>query len=257
MKVTFVELPENLQADSPKWEDKKQLIQLEKSDVLLTNEMPFGRWLFDKAEYDAVTASDVIRENELGVEALKKLELPVVLSSRPIQHDSKLANEAFALINGVYHRAHRKQYFPDEPGFYEAAWFKGDQSGFEVINIGQVSVGFMLCTEVMFSEWARAYRRQGAHLIVVPRSTEQNIEKWKTAASLAAIVSGCYVVSSNRAGRFSDDITFGGHGFAFAPDGTLIAETSATKPIVSFELDIDLVQYQQRQFPCYVKEPNL
>ncbi len=72
----------------------------------------------------------------------------------------------------------------------------------------------------MYNEWARSYGRQGAHLIVVPRASEQSFECRKTAAAMAAIVSGCYVVSSNRVGISGSELEFGGKGFAFAPDGS-------------------------------------
>ena len=103
--------------------------------------------------------------HDLGVDALKRLGLPLVLSSRPVPSANILANEAFALIDGNYHFAHQKHYFPEEPGFYETAWFRTAQKGFE--------------------------RR-------------------KTAAAMAAIVSGCYVVSSNRVGKTGTELVFGG-----------------------------------------------
>lgn len=109
----------------------------------------------------------------------------------------------------------------------------------------------------MFNEWARSYRRQGAHLLVIPRASEQGFERWKTAAAMAAIVSGCYVVSANRVGKCGDELTFGGKGFAFSPDGSLISETSSDNPVVSFDLDFGFVENQQKQYPCYVREIGL
>ena len=47
---------------------------------------------------------------------------------------------------------------------------------------------------------------------------------WDAAARMAAIVSGCYVLSSNRVsyGARSGQ-RFGGHGFAYSPAGDLLA----------------------------------
>lgn len=254
MNITFVELPEGLNTDSGAWEVLRSQVDRDKTDVLVTNEMPFGRWLCSSETYDPSQADESILAHDAGVKALINLNLPLVLSSRPIACNEKLANEAFALTADGYQFAHQKQYFPDEPGFYETAWFQTEKKGFDVIQSQGITIGFMLCTEVMFSEWARAYRRQGAHLIVVPRATGQSYDKWRTAASMAAIVSGCYVVSSNRVGQVGESPIFGGKGFAFAPDGSLIAETSTEQPYVTFELDPNWVRKQQTLYPCYVKE---
>ncbi len=254
MKITYIESPEGLTHEGPEWEKLQQQILLEKPDVLVTNEMPFGQWLAACNEYNTVDAEESILAHDLGVDALKQLGLPLVLSSRPVSSKGKLANEAFALIDGDYHFAHQKHYFPDEPGFYETAWFRTAKKSFKVIQANRLTVGFLLCTELMFNEWARSYRRQGAQLIVIPRASEQGFERWKTAAAMAAIVSGCYVVSSNRFGKASSELEFGGKGFAFAPDGSQISETSTNNPVVSFNLDISTVEKQQKQYPCYVRE---
>ena len=146
-------------------------------------------------------------------------------------------------------RVHHKQYFPAEPGYFETEWFKADLPGFETVELGGWKAGFMLCTELFFTEWARQYRLQGANLIAVPRAAGQSLRTWMPAAQTAAIVSGCYVASSNRVGG-----DFGGRGFCIAPDGNVIAETSAQNPVVVFEMDIEVSRNQQREYPCYVAE---
>jgi len=106
----------------------------------------------------------------------------------------------------------------------------------------------------MFNEWARHYRRQGAHVIAVPRASGAS-QKWYTAAAMAAIVSGCYVLSSNRAPAEHDqELNFAGRGFAFSPAGELLAETSPSNPLVSVEIDVARVAEAQRSYPCYVRE---
>jgi N-carbamoylputrescine amidase len=257
MKVTFIESAEGLTAKSTAWQLLSSQIAMQQPDVLVTNEMPFGAWLAVKNQFNLLDAGISVSAHDEGLEALSALNIPLILSSRPILLGQKLANEAFALIDGEYCAAHHKHYFPNESGFYEVSWFEARKKGFDVITINELVVGFLLCTEVMFNEWARHYGRQGAHLIVVPRATGQNFTQWKTAASMAAIVSGCYVVSSNRVGQYDDTLTFGGKGFAFAPDGILICETTAQNPVVSFELDLDLVKCQQTQYPCYVLEEDI
>ncbi|MBL4633483.1 MAG: carbon-nitrogen hydrolase family protein [Kofleriaceae bacterium] len=254
MKITYIESPEGLSSEGLQWKRLQEQITSEEPDVLVTNEMPFGRWLAAKTTFNSLDAEASILAHEQGLLALRNLDIPLVLSSRPVEFEGTLANEAFVLTNGTYHFAHHKHYFPEEGGFFETAWFRTNKRGFDVLKVNGLSVGFLLCTELMFNEWARFYGRQGAHLIAVPRASGQNFTQWKTAASMAAIVSGSYVVSSNRVGRYDDALSFGGKGFAFAPDGSLISETSSSKPVVSFELDLGVVEKQQKQYPCYVRE---
>ena len=158
------------------------------------------------------------------------LALPAVISSRPVWNGKRLANEAFVLENGVVRPLHRKQYFPNEPGWFESEWYAGDGSGFAVAEVLGIKVGVLLCTEAMFNERARAYGKQTASLIVIPRASGVNIESWKIAGAMASLVSGAYVVSSNRIGRSRGGTQFGGGGFAYAPQGRLLAVTSSLIP---------------------------
>jgi N-carbamoylputrescine amidase len=69
---------------------------------------------------------------------------------------------------------------------------------------------------------------------------------------MAAIVSGSYVISSNRVGRSAHSPDFGGHGFAYAPDGSLLAETSAERSLLAIDLDPATARRQKSEYPCYV-----
>ena len=94
-------------------------------------------------------------------------------------------------------------------------------------------------------------------MIVVPRASGVAMRYWHTAAQLAAIVSGCYVLSSN---RVSDGAgprpQFGGRGFVYSPSGELLAETSATRPLVCATIELSLVTEAQHNYPCNVRELN-
>jgi len=254
IKVAFVELPEGLMPGTDAWEQFAQRVGAARPDVLVMNELPFGAWIAASPQYDDAVAAESVRVHEQGLDALRALEVPLVLGSRPIHDGDHLANEGFAIVEGEYRRVHDKQYLPAEPGFHEATWFAPRERGFEPLRVGALCVGMFLCTDLMFNEWARHYRRCAVNLIVVPRATEAAHRRWLTAGAMAAIVSGCYVVSSNRTGRGADGTRFGGKGFAFAPDGELIAETTADEPLATVDIDIDRVLRQQREYPCYVPE---
>ncbi|MEN3230210.1 carbon-nitrogen hydrolase family protein [Methylorubrum rhodesianum] len=256
MRVAIMECPEGLVADSHAWDVIARAIHEAEPDVLVTDEMPFGMWLARTDAFDPVRAAASVAAHEAGLEALRRLNVPVVLSSRPVNASGsgQLVNEAFALVQGSYRFAHHKHYFPAEPGWHETSWFAPGKPGFDVVDAGAFGVGFLLCTELFFNEWARHYGRRGACLIAAPRATGESIDAWLTAGSMAAIVSGCFVASSNRVGRVLSGPTFGGGGFAFAPDGTLIASTSANEPVIAFDMDPACSVEQQKRYPCYVPE---
>jgi N-carbamoylputrescine amidase len=254
LRIAFVEWPEALSTDAAQWRELKDSVTAARADILITNELPFGPWLADSAVFSEDEARHSIRAHGKGLEGLVDLCLPAVISSRPVWNGKRLANEAFVLEKGVIRPLHRKQYFPNEPGWFESEWYSGDGSGFSVAGILGIKMGVLLCTEAMFNEHARAYGKQEASLVVLPRASGVDIKSWKIAGAMAALVSGAYVVSSNRVGRSRGGTRFGGGGFAFAPRGRLLAATAPASPVQTFELDPTMAALARREYPCYVPE---
>jgi N-carbamoylputrescine amidase len=254
LRIAFVEWPEALSTGGAQWTQLKDSLTTALPDILVTNELPFGPWLADGATFSEDEAHLSIRAHEQGLAGLIELRLPAVISSRPVWNGKRLANEAFVLENGLVRPLHRKQYFPNEPGWFENAWYAGDDSGFHVADVLGLNVGVLLCTEAMFNERARAYGKQKASLLVIPRATGTEIEPWTIAGAMASLVSGAYVISSNRVGRSNSGNRFGGGGFAFAPQGRLLALTTPANPLQTFELDPELSASAQQSYPCYVPE---
>lgn len=253
MKLSVCQLPDGLSLDHPRWLDLLRRIETDRPDIAILNEMPFGPWVANSGTFDPGLAKATVQDHERALPAMLNLST-AVLSSRPIPGPQKLSNEAFLTTAGRYQPIHHKHFFPQEPGFFEDAWFAPQLSGFNLIEHHGLKIGVLLCTELMFNEWARHYRRKGAHVIAVPRASGAS-QKWYTAAAMAAIVSGCYVLSSNRAPAANDrESNFGGRGFAFSPAGELLAETSPSNPFVSVDIDLTVVTEAQRNYPCYVRE---
>lgn len=254
LRIAFVEWPEALSTNDAPWRKLRDSVIAARPDILLTNELPFGPWLADAAVFSEAEAHLSLRAHEKGLEDLIDLNLPAVISSRPVWNGKRLANEAFVLENGVVRALHRKQYFPNEPGWFESEWYAGDASGFGVAELLGVKVGVLVCTEAMFNEHARAYGKRKASLLVIPRASGTNIEPWKIAGAMASLVSGAYVVSSNRIGRSRGGTQFGGGGFAYAPQGRLLAVTTPANPVRTLDLDPKETTFAQCAYPCYVRE---
>jgi N-carbamoylputrescine amidase len=254
LRIAFVEWPEALSADHPRWSELKCSITAMHPDILVTNELPFGPWIAESAVFSEDDAHLSIRAHEKGLQGLIDLDLPAVISSRPVSNGRRLTNEAFVLVNRIVRPLHRKQYFPNEPGWFEGEWYASDESGFDVAEVLGIKIGVLLCTEAMFNERARAYGKHEASLIVIPRASGIDIESWKIARAMTSLVSGAYVVSSNRVGRAKGGTQFGGGGYAYAPRGRLVAMTDPTNPVQVFELDSSKATLAQREYPCYVSE---
>ena len=95
-RIAFVEWPEALSTDDPKWGELKSSIGDSQPDILVTNELPFGPWIAESADFSEETARVSIRAHEKGLEGLISLNLPAVISSRPVWTGKRLANEEFA-----------------------------------------------------------------------------------------------------------------------------------------------------------------
>lgn len=253
MKVAVCEAPCLMGPRGPEWRALAAAIASAGVELAVLNELPFGPWLPLAPEYDEAVAAASVAMHEDALDTFSALNAPIVVASRPVPAGARLANEAFAWLEGSCVPLHQKQYFPSEPGFYESAWFHAAVPGFSPRSLGIATVGAQMCTELMFNEWARPYGRQGAQIIVAPRASGVSVVKWRAALAMAAAVSGCYVLSSNRVGS-EGGLTFGGRGFAYAPGGELIAETSPANPVAVVDVDLALVAGAQADWPCYVPE---
>ncbi len=254
LRIAYVEWPEGLSIRSGEWGRLKESLATARPDLLVTNELPFGPWIAEGAIFSEEEAQHSIGAHEEGLSGLIGLNFPAVLSSRPVWSGKRLANEAFAIERGAVRPLHRKQYFPNEPGWFESNWYSGDGSGFSVAEVLGIKIGVLLCTDAMFNEHARTYGKQQASLIVIPRASGADIEPWKVAGAMAALVSGAYVVSSNRVGRSKTGTQFGGGGFAYAPQGRLLSVTDPANPTKSLDLDPKLPTFAQSVYPCYLPE---
>jgi N-carbamoylputrescine amidase len=254
MRVGFCEWPEGLEPTGSEWRRIADQLADARPDLLITNELPFGPWIADQETFHRDRAGESIEVHAKGFDALMQLAIPTIVSSRPVWATDRLFNQAVAIEGRRVRPLHTKHYFPDEPGWYETRWYEPGRDGFVPSDITGLRIGVMLCTDAMFNEHARHYGRRGAVLIAIPRAAGMSIENWLTAGRMAALVSGSYVVSSNRVGRSRSGTMFGGVGFAYAPDGTLLSTTDPGNPLLTVDVERERAARQRSQYPCYVAE---
>jgi N-carbamoylputrescine amidase len=166
---------------------------------------------------------------------------------------NKRLNEAFVWHQEYgYCGAHEKRYLPDEEGFWEASWYDRGAGDFSPIDVGQARIGFMICTELWFMQHAREYGQDGMHLLAVPRATPAySSDKWLAGGRAAAVVSGAFCLSANRA---SIEQGWGGTGWIMGPDGDVLAKTTADQPFVTVEIDLNEAELAKKSYPRYVIE---
>lgn len=254
-RVAFVQWPDSLQPRGAAWDQIQNTVERARADILVTNEMPFGPWLAEAAEFDLSAAARSAELHEAALVALKNLQVGAVVSSRPILEGDCLSNEAYVLERGSILPLHRKRYFPEETGWYEESWFqRGAPDRYSSVEVQGLRVGVLLCTELFFNEHARAYGREGADIIVVPRASGRSVRLWEMAGAMASAVAGTYLVSSNRTGTTRGSLDFGGYGFALDPNGEHLAHTSDAQPLCTVDVDTGITQAQKLAYPCYVKD---
>ncbi len=235
MKVTICELPDERKSFESAWEELVIDVRKQQSDLVLLPELPFSTWFARTPQFDAQVWHRAQQEHDVMMNSLSALAPATVLGTHLVTEGNLHLNRGFTCTpTEGYKGVHDKYYFPNEKDFYEQDWFDRNRRAFTLAQIQDITLGFLICTEVMFNEWARYYGRQGANIIAVPRASSRNIERWAVALRMAAIASGAFVISSNRV----DDHLFGGHGMVIGPDGEVLAATSRQAPFATIAIDL-------------------
>ena len=97
--------------------------------------------------------------------------------------------------------------------------------------------------ELLVGEAERT-RALSHNIIAVPRATGSH-ERWVVASRMAAIASGAFVISSNRA----EDQWFGGCSLVVGPDGDVLASTSRQAPFATVDIDLAESTRAKKTYP--------
>ncbi|MCP4284669.1 MAG: carbon-nitrogen hydrolase family protein [Gammaproteobacteria bacterium] len=257
MKVTVCELPNESELFKTVWRSLEAHVREFQSDVVVLPEMPFAPWLAASDDFDPDVWDSAMALHDEWLPRLAAFGEATVVGSRPVMLAGRRHNEAFTWqARSGYQRTHHKYYLPNEPGFWEETWYERGEKRFDTAETAHGTVGFLICTELWFTEHARTYGRQGAQMLICSRATEaQTTEKWVMGGRAAAVMSGAFCLSSNRGGVDSRGHAWGGHGWIIEPDqGTVLGITSAERPFLTLEIDLAEADQAKRQYPRYVRE---
>lgn len=255
MRVTVCELPAD-QAQLPEaWDRLVAHCRREETDLLVLPEMPFFRWLAFTKDVDASAWDEAAAAHGAWEGRLHEPGAATVLGSRPIVLEGRRHNQAFVWEDGAATAAHLKYYLPDEDGFWEATWYESGPKRFDPVPTGAGPVGFLICTEVWFTEHARAYARDGVTVLATPRATEWDTrDRWLVAGRAAAVMGGAFGLSSNRSGIDEDGLRWGGLGWIVDPNGEVLATTSEDVPYATADVDPFDAERAKVTYPRYVAE---
>lgn len=254
MRVTVVQMSDAI--PEAEWEALAAHCAENQSEFVMLGEMPFSPWLAATDEVDEAAWKEAVATHEAWIVRLGELGDAAVAGSRPQLHEGVPYNEGFLWSPGTgYVPTHIKYYLPDEPGFWEATWYRRSPTkSFKAMTFGSAGTGFMICTDMWFTEHARAYGREGVDLLLVPRATEgSTVSKWLAGGRAAAVVSGAFCLSSNRHG-LSRGVLFGGTGWIIDPNGNVLTSTSDIEPFVTLDIDLAEAAAAKRSYPRYVAE---
>ena len=250
MKVTVCQFHNEPAALEIDWELLVAHVRAERSDLVLLPEMPFFPWFATSRTFDAAVWNAAVAAHENWERRFRDLAPAIVASTRPIDFGNERYNEAFVWHETAGSRgAHAKAYLPQEEGVWEASWYQRATPEFTPVEVKNVEVGFLICTELWCMEQARVYGLEGTQLLLTPRLTSAaTLDKWLAAGRVAAILAGAYGLSSN---RFAKSGLYGGQGWIIDPDGAVLALTSESEPAVSATIDLQAADKAKATYPRY------
>jgi N-carbamoylputrescine amidase len=254
VRVTITELAGTSPALERGWAALAEHVRTSAPDLVVLPEAPFAEPFWLEPRFDAARWQEMVRRHEEWCARVGELGAPAVVATRLVERDGRRLNEAFvwtAAAGLVPLRS--KAFLPEEPGGHEATWTDRGPDEFPLAEIAGAACAVNVCTELWHLPSLAGYAARGVEVVLSSRATgARTMEKWLAIGRVAAVASGAYCASSNRADA---DGRTGGSGFAFDPDGELIARTSPERPFVTLELDLERARAAKRTYPRYVFAP--
>jgi N-carbamoylputrescine amidase len=239
IRISVAELPDNRDRFELAWPAFVQHVDFAESDIVVLPELIASSWFASDSTFDQAVWDRVVADHERLVSTLGQFGNAIVIGSRAVESNGLRRNVAFiwSKETGLIDR-HAKSLLPEEKGYYEQSWYHESDDVQEPIVVRGISIGVMICSELMWTEKARLLGTNGAQIIAVPRATEASA-LWKAGSQMAAITSGAFVATSNRNGQADGDpkSEFGGTSMIIDPNGNMLAETSKEKPCASAAID--------------------
>jgi len=250
IRASVTELPDNRDRFELAWASLVQHVDFAESDIVVLPELPASVWFGYEQEADPTKWNRIVAAHDDLIRTLPVFGNAIVVGSRATIEDDVRYNRAFVWTreDGV-RDLHAKAILPQEGGFYEQSWYSAGPVNARPVQIRNVTLGVLICSELMATDLARQLGNAGAQVIAVPRASQPHA-RWEVACRMAAITSGAYILSSNRSGLGVDGKTeFGGRAMIVDPEGALISETGQGKLFATAALDPAAVLTARTTYP--------
>jgi predicted amidohydrolase len=262
MRTTVCELPYQPPLLDAAWAALCDHTRSARSELVLLPEFAFVEPMWETATADAARWSAAVALSDAWEARLPELGADWVVGARPVTDGGQRFNEGFLWSTQTgYSPLRRKFYLPDEPGGWEAQWFERGDAAFPRFHAGPLAFGLNICTELWALDTYAGYLDtaerpedpglSGVQAILSPRATAAaTTDKWMAVGTVAAVRSGAYSLSSNRADHAAG--TYGGAGWVISPNGALLARTTAQQPFCTVDIDLGAVATARDTYPRYV-----
>ena len=257
MKISVCQFDNRDTALDATWQQLGAHLREHPGGLLLLPEMCFHPWLAADRHADPRRWLRAVHAHASRILELGQLGAAAVIGTRPVVlADGEYRNQAYLWTPEPRVRPiHDKYYLPDEPGFWEASWYRRGELRFDTCRAMDATIGVQICTEMWFFEWARHFAREGTELLCIPRATPHaTADKWIAGGRAAAVCSGAYCLSSNLWNPPGSEVDCGGPGWIISPEGDVLALTDAESPIVTLDLDLEVARQASTTYPRYVAE---
>lgn len=220
------------------------------ASLLSFSEFFSHRWFVKSPVRDLAFKDDAC---EWGIEMATSLTIYAVISYYEVLKGKAFNTSVLIDPKGKVIGKYRKNHLPELPHFHEKAWYQGGDLGLPVFCTDIGKIGIMICSDAMFTECARILSQKGAQILIIPRATVKKARsRWNSMLIANCIISGCYILSSNRSDS-CDDLEFDGHSMIIEPGGNITGEAAKTDEIIVKECDLKKVALAKTAYPCNVK----
>ncbi len=230
VKITVCQLHnagESLERD---WSRLLTHARSQASELVLLPEMPFSPWLARSASFTAASWNAAVEAHDHFEARFGEFGAASLAGTRPVDFGNGRNNVAF-LWDGQHglRTIHAKSRLENREGSWESIWYVSSPADFTPVKIASSMSAFLIGAELLETGAVEQYARDGATLILAPRSTPaSDLTHWLDVARAAARSGQIFCASSNRAPD--------GAGWVIDPEGNVVAITDEAQPFATVDL---------------------
>jgi N-carbamoylputrescine amidase len=230
VKITVCQLHNAGAALDRDWSRLLDHARSQESELVLLPEMPFSPWLARSASFTAASWAAAVAAHDQFEARFLEFGAATLAGTRPVDFGNGRHNVAF--LWDAHHglrTIHAKSQLENREGAWEPIWYVSSPADFTSVEIATSRAAFLIGAEFLATGAVEQYARDGATLILTPRSTPaSDLKQWLDVARSTAQRGQVFSASSNRAPD--------GAGWIIGPEGNVIAITDEARPFVTVDL---------------------